>query len=279
MDEFPTILQAYQPTKSGDAILETRIVFTHLAARLFEQEYPRLKVKEASYPIKVEAWLDGYITRQMMAAKIIQSKEALHRFLNKWQNHRFEVHELSQHEQETIRIPQSIQLMELTEQQRQEIVLAIKERVKSFHSASVIKALSAFRNKQQEINDNFDLRIDQELIHSISMQVIQDQSFDRIKEEKDFVIIFKNNEALAPSGVTIGGDFHGNLNTGTLKGNQSSEIARDSPRMESTSNSNPSKPKTRSWLEILSWIFGIIAGAIAFYEFILKHILHTESLF
>jgi hypothetical protein len=71
----------------------------------------------------------------------------------------------------------------------------------------------------------------------------------------------------------------GNLNTGKAGNQSSSEMARDSPLMESKSNNNPIKPKTTSWLEILSWIVGIIAGAIAIYEFILKHILHTQSIF
>ena len=43
-----------------------------------------------------------------------------------------------------------------------------------------------------------------------------------------------------------------------------------SPTTENKNNSNPAKPTKRSVLEIMAWIIGIAAGAVAIYEFIIK---------
>lgn len=43
-----------------------------------------------------------------------------------------------------------------------------------------------------------------------------------------------------------------------------------SPIQPTITNTIPNKPKSRSWLEIISWIAAIISGAILIYEFLKK---------
>lgn len=102
-----------------------------------------------------------------------------------------------------------------------------------------------------------------------------------IKEEK----VFATEESgimLKPSvkdGLLHSKFGLGSLNTETVGGNQSSEIVRNSPRMDNTNSKIPTKPKTRSRIEMVAWIIGIITGLTVIYEFILKHVFKTPSLF
>lgn len=64
--------------------------------------------------------------------------------------------------------------------------------------------------------------------------------------------------------TTINGD--GN----TVIQDSSLDKARISPTIDKPTNKSPHNPPKRSWLEILAWIIGIIAGMVAIYEFIIK---------
>lgn len=56
--------------------------------------------------------------------------------------------------------------------------------------------------------------------------------------------------------------------------NQSSEkIDVETPITQHTVHKATKEPKKRSWIEIMAWVVGIIAGFIAIYEFIIKRLI------
>jgi hypothetical protein len=282
MQEFPIVMDAFQPTKSGDAILESRIINSELEAELFAKEFPLLKTRISPFPIKVQAWLEGATANYCMSEKLVSKQSSLMVFIEKWQQCTFKVVPLSDEEKIRYHSVEHKIITDMTEQERNEVISRIKEKVKTLHAVSVIDSLREFRDGKYEIDPNYEVRITQPLIESISMQLISaDRNYQRYRSgDKDYCISLKIEDTEPKNtNIHVGGNFEGILNTGKVEGNQSSEIARDSPRTESTSNSNPIRPKTKSWLEILSWIIGIIVGTMVIYEFILKHIFHTQSIF
>lgn len=78
----------------------------------------------------------------------------------------------------------------------------------------------------------------------------------------------KGEEKLNPkSTMVINGDGN-NVNNGhqsDLSFSQDKSLAK-----QKTTNISPTRPPSKSWLEILSWVIGIVAGLIALYEFVLK---------
>lgn len=51
-----------------------------------------------------------------------------------------------------------------------------------------------------------------------------------------------------------------------------SDNARESPTIQTNKPTKETKPAKTSWLEILSWVTGIILFIMSVYEFIIKHI-------
>ena len=57
--------------------------------------------------------------------------------------------------------------------------------------------------------------------------------------------------------------------------NQSSEkMDLKSPITQKTVHKTAKEPKKKSWIEILAWVIGIIAGLVAIYEFIIKNLIN-----
>jgi hypothetical protein len=57
--------------------------------------------------------------------------------------------------------------------------------------------------------------------------------------------------------------------------NQSSgKMDLKSPIKQKTVHNTANEPKKKSWVEILAWIIGIIAGLVAIYEFIIKNLIN-----
>jgi hypothetical protein len=140
-----------------------------------------------------------------------------------------------------------------------------------------------FRPYPTNLNDAKQILLRQEIIISVSQddkRTLLNPDVFKAKSYKEALHILKEmKEPKTGHTFNMPEATIGTLIAGDANGDQSSEIARDKPRMESTNNSKPIKPKNKSWLEIVSWILGIIVALIAIYEFILKHFLHTESLF
>jgi hypothetical protein len=63
------------------------------------------------------------------------------------------------------------------------------------------------------------------------------------------------------------GDATNNINQSFL------DNALASPIIQKIKKNKPTKPPKKSWLEIASWTFGIIAAIIVIYEFWLKHLM------
>jgi hypothetical protein len=74
----------------------------------------------------------------------------------------------------------------------------------------------------------------------------------------------KEKDSTLISVTNISGD--GN----TVIQRSSLENTRINSRSDITNNNTPHKPPKKSWLEILAWIIGVIAGGIAIYEFVIK---------
>jgi hypothetical protein len=80
-----------------------------------------------------------------------------------------------------------------------------------------------------------------------------------------------------PKGHTFNiGENKGQIAMATDNATQSLDNARISPHTQYTTNNNPANPPKRSWLEILAWIVGIIAGIIAIWEFGIKKMVENN---
>lgn len=74
--------------------------------------------------------------------------------------------------------------------------------------------------------------------------------------------------------------FNFDKNSGNVLINQPSssrDNAFESPIIQTINPTTEAKPPKRSWLEIASWVTGIILFIIAIYEFIIKHFLHLDK--
>lgn len=74
--------------------------------------------------------------------------------------------------------------------------------------------------------------------------------------------------------INVLGDNKGQIAAGD-NAQQSFDKALDKPTEQKTTNSSPSKPHKRSWLEITAWIVGIASGLFVIWEFILKRFFNS----
>ncbi len=141
-------------------------------------------------------------------------------------------------------------------EQRDEIIRRIKERVYDYHAVSVIKTISEYRSEMMESNPDFYLRIEPQLIESISTEIIKDSTFERSKNEKDYYISLKKKHESIPSNtnISIRGNFEGNLI------NQSSLDKSFNPDQSSKA---PTKKSSITVGDIVKIISGIVVITLA----------------
>ena len=82
-----------------------------------------------------------------------------------------------------------------------------------------------------------------------------------------------NKPSVTNNNFNVEGNGH-SISEVVIGGNQSSLKISRNLVTESTINNNPIKPTKRSVLEICSWVVGIIVGALAIYEFVIKKLIH-----